>query len=345
MERPRGLTAREIASLVGGELEGPADIRLAGVAPLDRARPGEVSLLASGRYLPYFQHTSAGAVLLSPGFRTVSGGPATRIVVEDPRLAIQRLLHEMYPPEPERWGIAPTARVGIGTRWSGRVALGPGAVLGSGASLGLDCVIGPHVVIGDRARLGDRCRIGPHALLAPDTVLGHQVVIKAGARIGGPGFGYVSPSERHEYVEHVGRCVLEDDVEVGANSTIDRGSVGDTVVAAGTKIDNLVHIGHNVRIGKRCLIMAQVGVAGSTDVADDVVLAGQAGLADHLSVGAGARVGAQSGVIGDIPSGTSVSGYPARPHRDVLRQIAALRRLTPLVNRLEQLASRDPDGR
>jgi UDP-3-O-[3-hydroxymyristoyl] glucosamine N-acyltransferase len=263
-------------------------------------------------------------------------------VVADPRTAVRRLVAEMYPASAEAWGIDRSARVEAGARWAGRIGLGRGALLGAGARLGEDCVVGAFAIIGERSRLGSRCRIGPHALVAPGAVLGDDVVLKSGARVGGAGFGYLPAGAAYEAVVHVGGCVLGDGVEVGANSTIDRGSLGDTVVGTGTKIDNLVHVAHNVRIGERCLIMAQVGIAGSTTVGDDVILAGQAGLADHLTVGGGARVAAQSGVIGDIAPGATVSGYPARPHREVLRQAAALRRLTPLVSRLEDLAGRDP---
>lgn len=344
MRAHRDLTAREIASLVGGELEGPDDVRLAGVAPLDRARPGELSLLASSRYLPYFQRTNAGAVLLTPVFRAVSGGPATRIVVEDPRAAIQRLAREWYAPTEPAWGLHSTATVAPGARWQGRISLGQGAVIEAGATLGTDCVIGAFAVVGAQARLGDGCRVGMHAAIAAGTVIGNRVTLKAGARVGGGGFGFVSAAGSHEPVTHVGQCVLEDDVEVGANCTIDRGSFGDTVIGAGTKIDSLVHVAHNVRIGRHCLIMAQVGIAGSTEIEDDVILAGQAGLADHLRIGRGARVAAQGGVVGDVPPGATVSGYPARSHREVLRQAAALKRLAPLVQRLEDLAREHPDG-
>ncbi|MSR07848.1 MAG: UDP-3-O-(3-hydroxymyristoyl)glucosamine N-acyltransferase [Gemmatimonadetes bacterium] len=345
MRAPDGLTAREVASLTGGELIGPGEGRLIGVAPLDQAGPGDLSFLASGRYLSLFQRTNAGAVLLTPEFREVSGGPATCIVVPDTHRAMARVLPALYPDSATHWGVDPTARVGRGVRWTGRVMLGRGAVVGDGAMLGTDCIVGPGAVIGSACRLGDRCRIESHAVIHSGTVLGHEVIVRAGARVGGPGFGFVSGPRGHERLPQVAGCALGDGVEVGANSTIDGGSIRQTVIGEGTKIDAQVHVGHNVRIGARCLIMAQVGIGGSTDIESDVVLAGQAGLAGHLRVGAGARVGAQSGVIGDIEAGATVSGYPARNHRDVLRQAVALKRLTPLVSTLEQITQPHAIGR
>jgi UDP-3-O-[3-hydroxymyristoyl] glucosamine N-acyltransferase len=164
------------------------------------------------------------------------------------------------------------------------------------------------------------------------------VRLEAGARVGLDGFAFEATPAGPARIPHLGTCHIGDDVEIGANSTVDRGSVGTTRIGAGTKLDNLVHVGHNVRIGARCLVMAQTGMAGAVTVGDDVMIAGQAGLADHLSVGDRARIAAQSGVIGDVPPGAVVSGYPARDHRQVLRQTAALRRLTPLVPTLERLA-------
>jgi UDP-3-O-[3-hydroxymyristoyl] glucosamine N-acyltransferase len=209
--------------------------------------------------------------------------------------------------------------------------------LGQGVRLGKDCSIGTYAVLEDYATLGDRCQIGPHAVVHRGTTLGDRVVLKAGARVGSLGFRFVAGPQGHERVPHRGKCIVESDVEVGANSTVDRGVLDDTVVGRGTKIDNLVQIGHNVRIGARCVIMGQVGIGGSTIVEDDVMLGGQAGLAGHLTVGREARVAAQAGVIGDVPAGTTVSGYPARSHRTVLRQTAALSRLAPLMNQLERL--------
>ena len=245
----------------------------------------------------------------------------------------------LFHPEPEpRWGIDPSASIGLGTVWEGRILVERGAVLGADVRLGSGCRIGAHAVIEDGVTMGADCRIGPHAVVHRGTRMGHRVVLKAGARVGASGFGYASSLEGPTPIPHVGDCVIEDDVDIGANTTVDRGMLDGTVVGRGTKIDNLVQIGHNVRIGARCVIMGQAGLGGSTVLEDDVMLGGQAGLAGHLRIGAGARVAAQSGVIGDIPTNTTVSGYPARPHRAVLRQTAALARLTSVVDRLERLA-------
>jgi UDP-3-O-[3-hydroxymyristoyl] glucosamine N-acyltransferase len=168
-------------------------------------------------------------------------------------------------------------------------------------------------------------------------VLGARVNVHSGARIGSDGFGYVYHGGAHNKVPHVGGCVIGDDVEIGANTTIDRGSIDDTVVGRGSKIDNLVHLGHNVRIGERCLVMAQVGIAGSAVVGDDVIIAGQAGLGGHIRIGNGARIAGQAGVFGDVPAGETWSGYPARPHREALRASGALFRLAGMMRRLEKL--------
>jgi len=331
------LTAGALASLVGGELVGDPDIPITGASSLDEAGPGDVAFMASARYAAQLADCRAGVVLLAPRFRAVPGGPATRILVADPRQAIIDLLHTLGPDPAPDWGIDPTARLGRGCRWRGRVAVGAGATLGCDVELGEDCRVGPGAELGDRAVLGDRCRIEAHAVVAPDTVLGHRVVVKTGARVGQEGFAWTGAPATRRRVPHRGACRIGDDVEIGANSTVDRGSLGATVIGAGTKLDNLVHIAHNVRIGVRCTILAQVGVAGTTVIGDDVAVGGQAGLAGQLRVGDGAQLAAQSGVIGDVPPGATVSGYPARDHRAVLRQAAALAKLTPLVSTLERM--------
>jgi UDP-3-O-[3-hydroxymyristoyl] glucosamine N-acyltransferase len=332
------LTAGQVARLVQGELIGRDDVELAGVAPLDRAGPRELAVLAGTRYVPLLRRSGAGALLVTPALSTVPAGPETRIVVAQPQRALRAVLDVLHPRQPVTWAVHATARLGRGVRWSGRIAVGPNTEIGTGTVLGADCVIGAHAVIGERVRMGSACRVGAHAVVVAGTQAGDRVVIQPGARVGGEGFRFLPGGDGGGRMPHVGRCLLGDEVEVGANSTIDRGSIGDTVIGPGTKIDNLVQVAHNVRIGARCIIMAQTGIAGSTTVEDDVVLAGQAGLAGHLTVHRGARVAAQGGVIGDVPAGETVSGYPARRHREVLRQAAALKRLTPLVDRLERMA-------
>jgi UDP-3-O-[3-hydroxymyristoyl] glucosamine N-acyltransferase len=227
--------------------------------------------------------------------------------------------------------------LGRGVTLGADVTIGPYAVIGDGASLGDRAWIDAHAVVGAGVTVGDDAHVFPHATLYPGTTLGARVTIHAGARIGSDGFGYVFGDGQHRKIPHVGRCVIEDDVEIGANTTVDRGSVDDTVVGGGTKIDNLVQVAHNVRIGRLCLLMSQVGIAGSTTLGDGVILAGQAGIIGHATIGAGARVGGQGGVIGDVPAGATYSGYPARPHREQLRAQAAVARLAALVRPLERL--------
>jgi len=337
--RPLPITTGRLAELVGGELIGEPNIEIAGVAPPNRARPGDLALLTSRQYLADLSETRASAVLVSTALAGMTSVDVPRIVVADPQLALLRTLQTLYPDPQPAWGVDATAQIGQGTRWGGRIAVGPYATVGRHVRCGDGCRIGPHAVVEDGVTLGAGCTVEAHAVVHAGVTLGARVRVRTGARVGGTGFGFAMTDQGVERVPQVGGCRVSDDVEIGANSTVDRGTLGDTEIGEGTKIDNLVQVAHNVRIGARCVVMAQVGIAGSVVVEDDVLLAGQAGLADHLRVGAGARVAAQSGIIGDIPAGATVSGYPARNHRSVLRQTAALERLTHIVGRLERLAT------
>jgi UDP-3-O-[3-hydroxymyristoyl] glucosamine N-acyltransferase len=224
------------------------------------------------------------------------------------------------------------------------VSIGPYVVIGDGATIGARSRLDAHAVVGAGVSIGEECRLYPGVTLYSGTQLDARVRVHAGARLGSDGFGYVFREGQHAKIPHVGRCIVERDVEIGANSTIDRGSIDDTVIGAGTKIDNLVHVAHNVRIGKLCLLMAQVGIAGSVRVEDGVILAGQAGIAGHVTIGRGARIAAQGGVFGSVPAGETWSGYPARPHREALRAQAAMFKLPSLIRALERLLARQPDG-
>jgi UDP-3-O-[3-hydroxymyristoyl] glucosamine N-acyltransferase len=338
------LTAAAIAEVVGGHVVGDAEAVVDGVAALDGATERDLSFLAAARHAPSLAKSRAGVVLVAPELAEAPGSVRARVVVADPRAALVTLLPRFARAVEVAPGVDPTAVLGRGARLGARVSVGPYAVIGDGASLGDDSVVGAHCVVGPGVVVGPGTQLLPHVTLYAGTELGRRVIVHSGARIGADGFGYIFRSGRHEKIPHVGRCVIGDDVEIGANATIDRGSVGDTVVGAGTKIDNLVHIAHNCRVGRNCVLAAQVGLAGSVVVEDGAALGGQVGIADHRTVGAGARVGAQGGVFGDVPARQTWSGYPAQPHREALRAHAALFRLAPLLKRIERLLAREDES-
>jgi UDP-3-O-[3-hydroxymyristoyl] glucosamine N-acyltransferase len=331
------ITAEAIAALVAGELIGDGSVRVGSVAPLDRAHAGQLSILSSAKYQRLLTDTRAGVVLVDPEFRDAPGAPLARIIVAQPLEKLLALLPTLYPEKPTRPSIASTVRIGNGAVLGEGISIGEYAIVGAQARVGDGVVIGAHCVVGDNTTIGAGSKLRTQVTLYPGVVIGERVIIHSGARIGTDGFGYVFRDGSHNKIPHVGRCVIGDDVEIGANTTIDRGSIDDTIIGRGTKIDNLVHIAHNVRIGEKCLIMAQVGIAGSVIVGDGAILAGQAGISGHLTIGAGARLAAQAGVFGDIPAGETWSGYPARPHRDSLRASAALFKLAGMIRGLEKL--------
>jgi UDP-3-O-[3-hydroxymyristoyl] glucosamine N-acyltransferase len=338
------LTAAAIAHLVGGTLrdgdDGAHAVRR--MATLDRAGADDVSFYATAKYAAEFAATRAGVVLVSPDLAGAEGAPeAVRIVVAKPHEAMLRILPVLHPQPAREPGIHPTAIVGRGVTLGPDVTVGPYAVLGDGVTLHARAWIEAHVVLGAGVEIGADSHVFPGATLYPGTVLGERVSIHAGVRLGSDGFGYVFGDGQHRKIPHVGRCIVEHDVEIGANTTIDRGSIGDTVIGAGTKIDNLVHLGHNVRVGRLCLIMAQVGVSGSTTIEDGVIIAGQAGIQGHVTLGKGARIGGQAGILADVPAGATYSGYPGRPHRESLRAHAALFKLAGMTRALERLLARE----
>ncbi|MFN8650940.1 MAG: UDP-3-O-(3-hydroxymyristoyl)glucosamine N-acyltransferase [Gemmatimonadales bacterium] len=297
------------------------------LAPLDRAGPDALSFVLAASYLGACRASSAGAVLVSPALAGEASGPRATIVVDRPEDALDRAAALLYPERPRATGVDPTARIAPGATIGREVCIGPYAVVGD-ARLGDRVVLEAGAWVGDDAVLGDDCALGPHAVVYPGSRLGNRVTLKAGAVVGGPGFRFRSTAEGPRRVPHVGACILEDDVEIGSGSCVDRGSFGDTVIGAGSKIDNLVQVAHNVRMGRRCLVAGTTGIAGSAEFGDDVVIAGGVGVADHVVVGDRAVLTAKSVVIGPVEPGEVVSGYPARPHRTFLRAQAALYRLS-----------------
>jgi UDP-3-O-[3-hydroxymyristoyl] glucosamine N-acyltransferase len=331
------LTASSIAALVGGTLVGDPDVEITAIAPLDRAGSSDLTFLALERYASQFAETRAGAALVSPALANAEGAVRSRIIVPKPHDALLRVLPRLYREPAVAPGIHPSASVGRNAHIGAGVSIAAGAVLGDDCSIGDGTMIAANVVIGAGVEVGAKCKLFPNVVLYSGARLGDRVAIHGGAVIGSDGFGYVYRDNAHQKIPHVGRCIVGNDVEIGANTTIDRGSISDTLIGAGTKIDNLVQIGHNVSIGRLCLIVAQAGIAGSTVIEDGAVLGGQVGTKGHITIGKGAQVAGQSGVFGDVPAGETWSGYPARPHKEALRAQAALLKLAKLVRPIERL--------
>ena len=343
-ESLRTLTADAIAAAVGGTLYGDAQATVTAVAPLDRAEGHHLSFLANAKYAALAAERRVGVLLVTRDLAE-SGNAKARIIVDNPHEAMLPLLPLLYPAASQQPGIHPTAIIGRGVTLGDAVSIGPGVVLGDGVTIGARTRLDAYVVIGDGVRVAEDCHLYPSVTVYSGTEIGPRVRVHAGARLGSDGFGYVYRDGAHVKIPHVGRCLIESDVEIGANSTIDRGSIDDTVIGAGTKIDNLVMVAHNVRIGRLCLLMAQVGIAGSVRVEDGCILAGQVGISGHLTIGRGARLAAQAGVFGSIPAGETWSGYPARPHKEALRAQAAMFKLPSLIRALERLVTERDDKR
>ena len=311
-------TARGVANEI--------ELLLEGVAPLQTAASTHVSFLDNRHYASALDQTSAGAVIVHPDMAARVPAGTAAIQTSEPYAAWARVAALFYPLPAVSSGIHPSAVVAEGARVDPSAEVGPLSVIEAGAEIGPGCRIGPCAVIGSCVIVGRDCRIGAHASLSY-ALLGARVYIYPGARIGQEGFGFASTKDGFLSVPQLGRVILEDDVEVGANSTIDRGSSRDTVIGAGSRLDNLVQIGHNVILGRCCVIVAQVGISGSTVLEDFVRVGGQAAMAGHLRIGQGAEIGAQAGIISDVDAGAKVLGSPAQPKRDFFRQIATLKKM------------------
>lgn len=320
---PHSLDA--VAQVAAGEARGACG-PLSGVAPLQTAGPQHVSFLDNRRYVDALAATAAGAVIVHPDLAAKVPAGTAAIVTPDPYPAWARVAALFHPPAPAVPGIHPSAVVGAGAAIDPTAEIGPHAVIGENAIIGARVSVGAGAVIGTSVRIGPDCRIGAQVTIS-HAMLGARVALLPGVRIGQEGFGFAQTPTGFLTVPQLGRVLIEDDVEIGANTTIDRGSAQDTVIGAGTRIDNLVQIGHNVRTGRCCVIVAMAGISGSTVLEDFVVVAAQAGLAGHIVVGKKARIGAQAGVMGDVPPGSDVVGSPAEPVRDFFRGVATLRKL------------------
>jgi UDP-3-O-[3-hydroxymyristoyl] glucosamine N-acyltransferase len=320
---PFGVAA--LAAAIGAEASFDDGRLISGVAPVQRAGAHQLSFIDNRRYAPLLAETRAGVVVVHPDLAARVPEGCVALVTKDPYRGWALAAAMLHPAPPAKPGIDPRAAIDPVAQIDPSAEIGPFAVIGARARIGAHCRIGPHAVIGEGVSIGAYGRVGAHASVS-HAVLGDRVYIYPGARIGQDGFGFVSSSLPFLTVPQLGRVILEDDVEVGANSTIDRGSAQDTVIGAGSRIDNLVQIGHNVRLGRNCVLAAQVGVSGSTVLEDFVMLGGQAGLAGHLHIGKGAKIAAQSGLMADVPARAEMMGSPAEPIKEYLRGVAVLRR-------------------
>jgi UDP-3-O-[3-hydroxymyristoyl] glucosamine N-acyltransferase len=290
------------------------------------ATPDDVSFCLNNRkYLPALAATRAGAVVVHPDMAARVPETTVAITASDPLVAWTAIAALFHPPAPVTPGIHPSAVVAATARIDPTAEVGPMAYIGENAMIGPRGRIGALAVIGDGVVIGRDVRIGPHASLS-HTIVGDRVYIYPGARVGQDGFGFAITPDGFHTVPQLGRVIIGNDVEIGANTTVDRGTLEDTVIGDGTRIDNLVQIAHNVRIGRACVIVAQVGISGSTVLEDQVVVAGQAGIAGHLRVGMGSRIGGQAGVMADLPPRSEVVGAPAQPVKAFFREVAAIRR-------------------
>lgn len=328
----------DLARRLQGRLQGDGELWIRGVAGIKEALPGQITFLADRRLEDWLERTQASAIIL-PDACTFQRLPSIR--VSDARAAFRVALEifgngrRLIPV-----GVHPSAQVGGGTALGRDVAIGPNVVIGARCRVGDGTTILPGAVLGDDVRVGRDCLIYPHVVIREETEIADRVILHAGAVIADDGFGFLTRDGRHAKVPQIGHVVIEDDVEIGANSCVDRATTGVTRIGRGTRIDNLVQVAHNVEIGADAILCAQVGIAGSTVVGDRVTLAGQVGVVGHIKIGEGTLVGAQGGVTKSLEPGSQVSGYPATPHALARRMYAALRHLPDLVRDVRRLTQR-----
>lgn len=335
---PPAFSLEDIALLLHAELAGgPSQQKISGLADIQDASPGDLVFAETESFLHQAAACPSSAIVTTSRLRELISTEKPLLVVENPRLAFIQVLQAFTPQKTRLTGIHQTAIIEQDVKIGESVSIAAYVTIGSGSELG------DRVTIKEGVRIGEGVIIGADTILYPNVVIydgvriGGQCILHSGATLGADGFAFAPDGNGILKIPHIGIVELGDNVEVGANSCIDRARTGKTVIGSGTKIDNLVHVGHNVKIGRNCLFAAHVGIAGSVEIGDGVIFGGQAGVGDHIHIGSGARIGGQAGVIGDIKPGETVSGYPARPHRRKLREYAAVSLLPDFIQRIKSL--------
>jgi len=332
----RSFTLGELASEVGGVAEGDKALHISGVAGIREAHEGQISFVANHRYTRFIADTCASALILAPG---VGNGRLPVLRSEDPYLAYLKILRlfSRLPADRYRPGIHPSATVDPSATLGAGIHLGAGVIVGQKVVLGARSGLLPGVVVMEGSIVGEGCLLFPGVVIREGVTLGREVVIHSGSVIGADGFGYAWDGTRHQKIPQIGGVEIGEEVEIGANVTIDRATTGMTRIGEGCRIDNLVQIAHNVKIGPNSIVVAQAGISGSTELGSNVTVAGQAGVAGHISIGDRVVVAAQAGVTKSVESGLCVSGYPARPHDEAMRQLASLAKVPGLLRRIGEL--------
>jgi len=336
------ITVDELADLIDGKLlRGDGGHLLTGFAALDVAGPGDISFFGNAKYASQLASTKAGAVMLADEEVEAPDGTAL-LLVENPVIAFDVIVRRYGVARPTFVaGVHESAVIGAETAFdAGKVSIAANAVIGDAATIGDGTRIGAGVVLGEKVTIGKDCEIGPNVSIREGTLIGDRVIVHSGAVIGADGYGFEFVDGCHRKIEQMGTVRIDSDVEIGANTTIDRARFGETVVGEGTKIDNQVQIGHNVVIGKHCLIVAQVGIAGSTVLGDYVTLAARAGIGGHLKLGSKSTVGGKSGLITDLPEGETYFGYPAKPIKEDLRMQMRIKQLGRFFTRVKEMEAR-----
>ena len=323
-QRMPAILIGEIADFVGGEFGGDRAKAIDSVAPLASAKGDQLSFLSNRKYVSELATTEAGAILVP---KKLEGCDARWIRVEDPYFAFAKIMTRWFSNRPKPTGISPKAVVADSAKLGNNVSLGHFAVIGENVVIGNNVTIFQNVSIEAGSVIGDDCIIYPNVVIYDGTRIGHRCVIHSGVVIGSDGYGFATHGGKHHKIPQIGIVRIEDDVEIGAGTTIDRAALGETVIGEGTKIDNLVQIGHNVKVGKHCLLVSQVGIAGSTELGDYVAVAGQSGFSGHLKIGNRVQVAAKSAVLDDVPDDTKVMGSPAVPFTEFARRHAAIKKL------------------